>query len=101
MVQAQGDNRNTGQPHTLLHSRLLLKGPSRTELRDELCQLASYYIRMTDGKGPTVTSIENHVDTWCFPYEHATYNPAPPYVLQMPDLQVYVTRAYAPSLTVL
>ena len=55
---------------------------------------------MTNEKDPTMTSIEDNVATWRFDYEHASYNPAPPFTLTHPDLKIYVTKAYAPNLTV-
>ena len=62
--------------------------------------MAQYYIALTEGRDPITTNVSINSATWRLPYEHASYNPAPPFILKIPQLQVYVTKAYAPGLTV-
>ena len=115
MVQANGDggsgsNNNrmrslsqVGPETTQRHRELLLSGASRYDIRDKLCEMAQHYIDLTDKKDADRSVIQEdqlNLQTWKMPYEHATYNPAPPFILNLPELNVYVTKSFVPNLTV-
>lgn len=41
-----------------------------------------------------------NLKTWKIQYEHASYNPAPPFILSLPNLYAYVTKAFLPNMSV-
>ena len=111
MVSAHGDGGHgrtrtasqLGPETTQLHRDLILSGATRENIREVLCNLAQHYISLAEAKDADRSVIHEdglNLQTWKMPYTHSSYNPAPPFILQLPDLHVYVTRAHVPNLTV-
>ena len=67
--------------------------------------MANYYINLTQSNAPA-HRVNNGIDklsleTWRLKYKHQSYDPQPPMMLDQEDsLNVYVTKAHIPDLTV-